>query len=65
MKSLLDFLFGKDARIFNKKGTVEHDLGKSQWSLWTDRFSKNSEYDFTQHEGRSDKKPIAKKDPQH
>ena len=57
MKPLLDFLFGTSAKIFNKKGTVEHDLGKGLWSQWTERFSKNPDYDFTQHQGRENKKP--------
>ncbi len=55
LKPILDFLFGKDAKIFNKKGTVEHDLGKQKWSQWTDRFSKNPDYDFYRHQGRSQK----------
>lgn len=55
LKPVLNFLFGKDAKIFNKKGVVEHDLGKAKWSEWTDRFDKNPEYDFTRHSGRAQK----------
>ncbi len=56
LKPVLNFLFGKDAKIFNKKGVVEHDLGKQKWNGWQDRFAKNPEYDFTQHQGRAAKK---------
>ena len=56
LKPVLDFLFGKDAKIFNKKGVVEHDLGAKKWSGWSDRFTKNPDYDFAQHQGRAEKK---------
>lgn len=59
LKPVLDFLFGKDAKIFNKKGVVEHDLGAKKWSGWSDRFAKNPDYDFTQHQGRAEKKSDA------
>ncbi|MBY0386050.1 hypothetical protein K2X05_12905 [bacterium] len=60
LKPVLDFLFGKDAKIFNKKGTVEHSFGKQKWSHWTDRFAKNPDYDFTKHTGRSQKTDSSK-----
>ena len=54
-KKILGFLFGKDAQIFNKKGSVEHNLGSKKWNQWTDRFSKNPDYNYSQHKGRSQK----------
>lgn len=56
MGKILDFLFGKDNNVFNAKGKVEHDLGKGKWNKWTERFSENPDYDFTQHQGRQQKK---------
>lgn len=53
MGKILQFLFGKPAAIFNKKGAVQHDLGKKKWSGWTDRFSKDPNYDFMKHSGQS------------
>jgi hypothetical protein len=55
LKPVFNFLFGKDAKIFNKKGAVEHNLGKKKWSNWTDRFAKNPDYDFSKHRGRAEK----------
>jgi len=62
MGKVLDFLFGKDNNVFNKKGRVEHDLGPAKWNKWGDRFSKNPDYDFTKSHGREQKK-IAKPTP--
>jgi hypothetical protein len=56
LKSVLDFLFGKSPGIFSKKGSVQHDLGKKKWNQWTDRFSKDPNYDFTKHRGQQNKK---------
>lgn len=55
MGKILQFLFGKSPEIFNKKGFVQHDLGKKKWTDWTDRFAKNPEYDFMKHRGQSDR----------
>lgn len=54
MSKLLQFLFGKSPQIFNRKGRVEHDIGKTRWNQWTERFNK-PEYDFKQHKGRDAK----------
>ena len=50
---LLDFLFGKKPPIFNKKGTVEHQLKKNSWSKWKNRYIENPENDWRQHSGKS------------
>lgn len=60
MGKILQFLFGKPPEIFNKKGSVQHKLGKKKWTDWSDRFSKDPNYDFTKHSGqslRTEKKP--------
>ena len=54
MSKLLDFLFGKDNNIFNKKGVVQHDIGGTRWDQWKSRF-KDRNYDFTKHRGRAKK----------
>lgn len=55
-KAIGDFLFGKDAKIFNKKGSVQHDLGASKWTQWSDRFSTNPDYNWKKHKGREFKR---------
>lgn len=47
---LLDFLFGKDTDIFNKKGHVEHKLPQDWWDHWEDRF-KEPEFLWQNHKG--------------
>lgn len=56
MGKLLQFLFGKPAQIFNKKGSVQHDLGKKKWNNWSDRFTKDPNYDYTKHVGQTRRK---------
>jgi glucose/arabinose dehydrogenase len=60
MGKVLDFLFGKSPKIFNKDGDVQHDLGVTKWKQWKDRFRKNPDYDFNHHRGRTDKVPPRK-----
>lgn len=60
LKAIGDFLFGKDAKIFNKKGQVEHNLGESKWSAWDHRFD-TDKYDWKDHKGRHDKSHLDKK----
>jgi hypothetical protein len=62
MGKVLDFLFGKDNNVFNSKGRVNHDLGKTKWNKWTDRFGKNPDYDFTNSHGLEQKKHIKPSD---
>jgi hypothetical protein len=53
LKALLGFLFGKQTLIFNKKGRVEHDLGKNKWDQWHRRLADNPNYDYRNHAGRT------------
>ncbi|MCM2281294.1 MAG: hypothetical protein NDI61_05535 [Bdellovibrionaceae bacterium] len=52
LKSIGDFLFGKDAKIFDEKGRVRHDLGEEKWKRWNDRFRSNPDYDWRDHTGQ-------------
>lgn len=51
MKALLDFLFGKEAQIFNKKGEVEHQFPKKKWEDWQKRYFSQAEYNWRNHKG--------------
>lgn len=52
LNSILGFLFGKQAQIFNKKGRVEHDLGEQKWEAWNNRLAENPEYNWREHKGK-------------
>ena len=49
---LLDFLFGRKPSIFNKKGEVQHQLKKTAWSEWINKYKKSPEYDWRRHSGK-------------
>ena len=51
MGRILDFLFGKDAKIFDKKGRVLHDLPSSKWNNWNNRYQQGPEYNWQSHTG--------------
>jgi len=51
MGIILDFLFGKDAKIFDKKGQIHHDLPDSKWSNWNNRYQQGAEYNWRGHTG--------------
>jgi hypothetical protein len=51
MGGILDFLFGKDAKIFDKKGNIQHDLPDSKWSNWNNRYQQGPEYNWQSHTG--------------
>lgn len=51
LKSLSNFLFGKDAEIFDDKGNVLHKLPKKRWDDWNNRIIKGSEYNWREHKG--------------
>ena len=46
-----NFLFGKDADIFDDKGNVLHKLPKKKWDEWNNRIIKGSEYNWREHSG--------------
>lgn len=51
MGKILDFLLGKSPKIFDRDGSVRHDLGQKKWSDWNDRYQKGSEYNWKNHTG--------------
>jgi hypothetical protein len=51
MKKLLEFLFGKGPQIFDKDGNVRHDLPKSTWENWNNRYQMGPEYNWRNHVG--------------
>lgn len=51
--AILGFLFGKQAKIFNKNGRVEHDLGAKKWDAWNNRLKENPHYNWKKHTGKS------------
>ncbi len=48
---LLDFLFGKSPDIFDKDGTVRHNLPKEKWDAWNNRYSQGDDYNWRNHTG--------------
>lgn len=51
MSKILDFLFGKDPKIFDRDGKVRHDLPKSKWDNWNNRYQQGAEYNWRNHTG--------------
>ena len=51
MGTILDFLFGKSPKIFDKNGKVRHELKKEQWANWDNRYQQGSEYNWRNHTG--------------
>jgi len=51
LKSVADFLLGKDPDIFDDKGRVLHKLSKKKWDDWNNRIVKGSEYNWREHQG--------------
>ncbi len=53
LKSLGDFLFGKDPDIFDDKGRVMHKLPKKKWENWNNRIKLDPNYNWRHHNGMS------------
>lgn len=51
LKKVTNFLFGKDADIFDDKGQVLHKLPKRKWDDWNDRIVKGKDYNWREHKG--------------
>lgn len=51
LKSIGDFLFGKDPDIFDEKGNVLHKLPKKKWDQWADRMKTSPDYNWRNHSG--------------
>ncbi len=53
LKSLGDFLFGKDPDIFDEKGRVQHKLPKKKWDAWHQRTKVDPSHNWRGHTGIS------------
>lgn len=51
LNKVLDFLFGKEPPIFDKDGSVRHDLPKEKWESWHRRYMGGEEYNWRNHTG--------------
>ncbi len=59
MKKIFGFLFGRSPAIFDKDGSVRHNLGDAKWEAWKQRYSASGEYNWRNHSGmkaKDDKK---------
>ncbi|MCB0414217.1 MAG: hypothetical protein KDD50_07780 [Bdellovibrionales bacterium] len=55
MGTILDFLFGKSPKIFDKDGNVQHNLPKEKWENWQKRYTSNPQYNWQNHTGTTAK----------
>ncbi len=51
LKSVANFLFGKDPDIFDDQGKVTHRLPKKKWDDWQNKYIKSNEYNWRDHSG--------------
>ena len=51
LKKIGDFLFGKDADIFDQHGQVVHKLPKKKWDAWQNKFKTDPQYNWRNHTG--------------
>jgi hypothetical protein len=60
MGKILDFLFGKSPKIFDKDGKVRHDLGQKKWDNWNKRYHEGAQYNWKNHTGVRGGEPTRK-----
>jgi len=51
MKALIGILFGKEPKIFNSAGEVEHKHPKKKWDDWMNRYTSLPEFNWKNHKG--------------
>jgi hypothetical protein len=51
MGKILDFLFGKSPKIFDKNGQVRHIHPEKKWNDWNSRYQSGHEYNWRNHAG--------------
>lgn len=61
ISKVFDFLFGKTPAIFDKDGSVRHDLPKEKWDAWKDRYQNGDEYNWRNHAGMRAKENVKPK----
>lgn len=63
LKSIGDFLFGKDPDIFDDRGRVVHKFPEEKWKAWDNRLKANPDYDWRNHTGKEIAMKGSKADP--
>lgn len=53
LKSVGNFLFGKNPDIFDENGRVVHKLPVKKWEAWHNRTKTDPEYNWRNHTGTS------------
>ncbi|MEK6774122.1 MAG: hypothetical protein AABY64_09280 [Bdellovibrionota bacterium] len=61
LKTVGDFLFGKDPDIFDENGKVQHKLPKKKWDAWYQRTKVDPSHNWRSHTGISGGSPQRKK----
>jgi len=60
LKSVGNFLFGKNPDIFDEQGRVVHKYPKKKWDNWQNKFKTDAAFNWRNHTGtlagRSNKK---------
>jgi hypothetical protein len=51
LKSIGEFLFGKDPDIFDGNGNVLHKHPKKKWDAWQNKFKTDPSYNWRNHTG--------------
>ena len=51
LKSIAQFLIGKDPEIFDEKGNVLHKHPKRKWDDWQNKYVKSDEHNWRKHTG--------------
>jgi hypothetical protein len=51
LKSIGNFLFGKDPDIFDAQGKVMHKMPKKTWDAWQDRIKGDPQNNWRHHKG--------------
>lgn len=51
LKSVGNFLFGRDPEIYDENGRVTHKLPKKKWDAWQNRMKTDQAYNWRNHTG--------------
>ena len=52
LKWLGNFMFGKNAQIFDENGHVLHQFPEEKWAKWNNRLKTNPDYNWHLHAGK-------------
>lgn len=65
LKSVVDFLLGKDPEIFDEQGRVHHKLPKKKWDDWQNKYIKSNQYNWRDHSGTKADAAVNEKQKKH